>query len=238
MAGGFGRANVVEFALVNARGGRERGAGFVKETLRRPRRLVRLPPKPAILKRQPTDALMNYRFIAPVLGLAIVVALGFAFRPSGTAAAASVSAPAPGAEDLPEAAAASIAWMTWEDAVAANAKAPKRVLVDVYTDWCGWCKRMDATTFKDPKVADLVRENFYAVKLNAEQREDIVYDGHTFKFERMGNRGAHQLAASLLDNRLSYPSIVYLNADMERVMISPGYKDPAAMLTELAQVMK
>jgi len=130
-------------------------------------------------------------------------------------------------------AAASIQWMSWEDAVAANASTPKRLIVDVYTDWCGWCKRMDATTFKDPKVAAYIAENFYAVKLDAEQTEDIVYDGNTFTYQRAGRRGVHQLAASLLDNRLSYPSIVYLNGAMERIMISPGFKDADALLKEL-----
>lgn len=129
--------------------------------------------------------------------------------------------------------AADIVWMSWQEAVEANKKAPKKMIIDVYTDWCGWCKRMDATTFKDPKVTSYIAENFYAVKFDAEQKEDIVYDGNTFSFQRQGNRGVHTLAASLLDNRLSYPSVVYLNANMERIMISPGYKDADSMIKEL-----
>lgn len=131
------------------------------------------------------------------------------------------------------AAVASVQWMSWEDALAANKANPKKMVVDVYTDWCGWCKRMDATTFKDPKVAAYISEHFYAIKLNAEQKEDITYDGHTFSYQRQGKRGVHGLAASLLDNRLSYPSVVYLNGDMERIMISPGYKDAEKFLQEL-----
>ena len=46
--------------------------------------------------------------------------------------------------------------MTWEQAAAANEKEPKKIFVDVYTDWCGWCKRMDVTTFKDPAVVALI----------------------------------------------------------------------------------
>ncbi len=126
-----------------------------------------------------------------------------------------------------------INWMTWEEAVAANKANPKKLVVDVYTDWCGWCKRMDATTFKDPKVEAYIAKNYYAVKFNAEQREDIVYDGNTFSYKQNGKRGVHALAASLLDNRLSYPSVVYFNGDMERIMISAGYKAPDKMLQEL-----
>lgn len=126
-----------------------------------------------------------------------------------------------------------INWMTWEEAVKANKANPKKIVVDVYTDWCGWCKRMDATTFKDPEVEAYIAKNYYAVKFNAEQREDIVYDGNTFSYQQNGRRGVHMLAASLLDNRLSYPSVVYFNGDMERIMISAGYKAPDKMLQEL-----
>lgn len=129
-----------------------------------------------------------------------------------------------------------IRWMSWDEAIAANKVAPKHMIIDVYTDWCGWCKRMDATTFKDPRVVKYITDNFYAVKFDAEQKADIVYDGNTFSYQKAGNRGVHALAASLLDNRLSYPSIVYFNNKMERVMISPGFKDADAVLAELAQV--
>ena len=126
-----------------------------------------------------------------------------------------------------------IAWLSWEEAVAANVRDPRPLIVDVYTDWCGWCKRMDATTFRDPAVVKYVSDRFHPVKLNAEQTADISYDGHTFKYQRSGARGVHELAASLLDNRLSYPSIVYLNPQMERVMIAPGFKDADAIMRDL-----
>lgn len=145
-----------------------------------------------------------------------------------------IESPAPMLFDI-EASVADINWLSWEQAVKANARSAKPLVVDVYTDWCGWCKRMDATTFKDPRVAEYVNANFYAVKLDAEQKGDIVYDGTTFSFQQQGKRGVHTLAASLLDGRLSYPSIVYLNGEMERTMISPGFKDADALLAELKQ---
>ena len=134
----------------------------------------------------------------------------------------------------PEAAdAPTIQWMTWEEMVVAQQTDSRKVMVDVYTDWCGWCKRMDKTTFVDPKVTALVNEKFYAVKLDAEQREDIQYNEHTFKWVAGGRNGVHQLAYSLLDGRLSYPSIVYLNENMERITIAPGFKDQQGLLKDL-----
>lgn len=127
----------------------------------------------------------------------------------------------------------SIQWMSWEEAIEASNKNPKKIFVDMYTDWCGWCKRMDATTFKDSELVKYMNENFYAVKFDAEQKEDVVYDGHTFKFVDSGRRGYHELAASLLNGRLGYPSFVFMDEDQKRITISPGYKDANRMLMEL-----
>ena len=133
------------------------------------------------------------------------------------------------------ASATGIKWMTWEDAVALNQKAPRKIIVDVFTDWCGWCKKMDKGTFLDPAVAAYVNEKFYAVKLNAEQRADITFNAEVFKFvpSETGRGGVHSLAYALLDGKMGYPSMVYLNEKYERIMISPGYKETPDMLKEL-----
>lgn len=125
-------------------------------------------------------------------------------------------------------------WYTWEEAAALNKTKPRKIFVDVYTDWCGWCKRMDKSTFVDEKVAAYLSANFYPVKLNAEQREDILFNGETFKFVETGNgKGVNTLAYALLDGKMGYPSMVYLNEKYERIMISPGYKEAPDMLKEL-----
>ncbi|MDX1666172.1 MAG: DUF255 domain-containing protein [Saprospiraceae bacterium] len=127
-------------------------------------------------------------------------------------------------------------WYTWEEAIAANKEEPKKLFIDVYTDWCGWCKKMDQTTFSDPKVAAYLNENFYPVKFNAEQRESIVYDGHELKYKQAGRRGVHELAYSLLNGRLSYPSYVYLDEERKRITISPGYKAAEPFLKEIKYI--
>ncbi|MGB3078914.1 MAG: DUF255 domain-containing protein, partial [Saprospiraceae bacterium] len=48
---------------------------------------------------------------------------------------------------------AQINWLTWEEAQAKNQQHPKKFIVDVYTQWCGWCKKMDKATFEEPKIA-------------------------------------------------------------------------------------
>jgi thioredoxin-related protein len=157
-----------------------------------------------------------FKYVVSSLALTVVVTGLFAFR----------SAPKP-ADPTP------MRWYTWEEAVELNKSKPKKIFVDVYTDWCGWCKKMDKSTFVDPAVMAYMTEHFYPVKLNAEQKEDIVFNGETFKYVTQGSRGVHTLAYALLDGQMSYPSFVTLNEKFERIMISPGYKEAPDMLKEL-----
>ncbi len=131
----------------------------------------------------------------------------------------------------------SITWYSWEEAIELQKENPKKLFIDVYTDWCHWCKRMDKTTFKNKSVAKVMNEHFYAVKFNAEQRESIEYKDYTLKYlPNAGRRGVHELAYALLDGQMGYPSFVYLDENGDRITISPGYKDAKAIQKELAFV--
>ena len=125
---------------------------------------------------------------------------------------------------------ATIKWYTFEEAVELTKKTPKKIFVDVYTSWCGWCKRMDATTFTHPVIVKYMNEKYYAVKLNAEQKTPITFDGNEFINPNPdARRSVHQFAASLLDNRMSYPTTVYLDENVKRLMVRPGYLVPKAL---------
>lgn len=124
-------------------------------------------------------------------------------------------------------------WYDFENAMAINEKANKKVLVDVYTSWCGWCKVMDKKTFTDPEVVKYLNDNFILVKFNAEIKEPIEYKGQTYEFKQMGRRGANALAIQLLNGRLAYPSLVYLDSQFDKLKVSPGYKTPEQLLGEL-----
>ncbi|WP_224489359.1 thioredoxin family protein [Robertkochia flava] len=120
-----------------------------------------------------------------------------------------------------------ISWMSWEEAIERSTtdSKPKKIFVDVYTDWCGWCKKMDATTFSDPEVAAYMNENFYMVKFDAESREAVEYKEKVFTFQAQGKRGFHELAYALLQGRLSYPSEVFMNEKQELLSPVPGYRE-------------
>ncbi len=122
-----------------------------------------------------------------------------------------------------------VKWMTWEQAIQAikadkkAGRKPKKIFVDIYTNWCGWCKKMDVETFEHKKISPYLNENFYPVKFNAEQKTPITFNGHTYKYITKGRRGYHELAAALLDGKMSYPTVIFLNNDYQLLQRIPGY---------------
>jgi thioredoxin-related protein len=119
-----------------------------------------------------------------------------------------------------------VKWYTFTEAVELNKTAPRKIIVDVYTDWCGWCKKMDAATFQNPKIAKILNEKYYAVKFNAERTDDVVFQGHTFKNNGEGRNAVHDLAAAMLNGKMSYPSIVFMNEKNQLITAVPGYQTP------------
>jgi thioredoxin-related protein len=127
-----------------------------------------------------------------------------------------------------------VRWYSIQEALQLMGKEPKMMVIDVYTDWCGWCKRMDATTFSDPEVANILNKDFYPVKLNAEGREEIVIGERTFRFVDNGGRGYHELAAIVTGGRLSYPTISYVDEQGRVLQAAPGYVGPEQFKVFLA----
>lgn len=121
-----------------------------------------------------------------------------------------------------------VKWHSIEEAVALAKTSPRPIFVDAFTDWCGWCKKLDKDTFSDPVIAEVLNTKYYAVKFDAEGSAPVTFQGR--KFVNDGSLGkTHQLAYALLQGKLGYPSLVFLTATSELITPISGYKTPAQL---------
>lgn len=119
-----------------------------------------------------------------------------------------------------------VKWYTFEEAVELNSQNPKKIFIDVYTDWCSWCKVMDEKTFSHPEIADYLNENYYPVKFNAESTEPVHFANTVFENNGKGRRSMHDLAVALLQGKMSFPSVAYLDENNQLLTAVPGYLTP------------
>lgn len=120
-----------------------------------------------------------------------------------------------------------VKWMSIEDAAANMPKKPKKIIVDVYTDWCTWCKKMDQNTFSDPIISAYMNKFFYSVKLNAESQDTIVFKGKNFINRNLSDkRSTHDFAKAILQGKLSFPSYVLMDEEFNIITVIPGYMTP------------
>lgn len=118
-----------------------------------------------------------------------------------------------------------IKWMTWEEAIAAQKVDERKILVDVYTDWCKVCKKMDKYTFQKDRLAKYINENYYPVKFNAESRQDITFRNKVYKYVNKVGGGYHELALVITQGKLKFPTYVFLDETMSILQPIPGYQD-------------
>ena len=118
-----------------------------------------------------------------------------------------------------------IHWLTIEEAQALSEKEPRKIIMDVYTDWCGWCKKMDKTTFADEDVAKYVNEKFYAVKLKADSKDKVTFKGKEF--------AKGELAQAF--RVTGYPTIVFFDESFTKFQPVSGYRGAEDFLAILKQ---
>ncbi len=116
-----------------------------------------------------------------------------------------------------------IHWLSFEEAVNLNTLKPKKIYIDVYTNWCVWCKKMDQVDFENPKIIEEMNRDYYPVKLNAETRDSIRFDQHVFKY--LTQYRANEFALALLHGQMSYPTTVILDQDKKILSRIPGYME-------------
>ena len=124
---------------------------------------------------------------------------------------------------------AAINWMSLEEAVEAQQDEPRKIMMDVYTQWCGPCKMMMRNTFTNADVIAYINANYYAVKFDAESPEPIEYQDRTFENpgwrpNARGRNSTHQLSRAL--GVRAYPTLVYFDENATVITPISGYKTP------------
>jgi len=104
-------------------------------------------------------------------------------------------------------------WLSFDKGLAEAQKSDKKILVDVYTDWCGWCKRMDRDVYANDKVASYLMQQYVLVKVNAESSEELHYKGKTYS--EMGLAQGFKVTG--------YPTILFLDPNGNHITSLPGY---------------
>ena len=115
-------------------------------------------------------------------------------------------------------------WMNFAEMQAAYAKQPKPILVDLYTDWCGWCKVMEKSTYGNEKVAAYINQHYYAVKFNAESRQKVMFNGKEYGYNE--SMKTNDLALLLSFGDRSYPNTIFLGSIADRPAPLAGYLKP------------
>ena len=105
----------------------------------------------------------------------------------------------------------------------------KKIIVFIHTDWCQYCQKMKATTFKNQEIIQILNSDFYFIDFNAEEKRDISFNGKTFKYQPTGNNvGVHELALQLgtINNQIAYPVLCVLNEKNEIILQYNNYLSP------------
>jgi len=126
-----------------------------------------------------------------------------------------------------------INWISLAEAEKLMAKEPRKVMIDVYTKWCGPCRMMDENTFKNPTVVEYVNKHYYAIKFDAESSEEVHFKGNTYKNEafdpaKSSRNSTHELTMAIapVNGRIAYPTVVYLDEEFKIVAPVQGYHTP------------
>ncbi len=114
-----------------------------------------------------------------------------------------------------------IEWISFDEAEKRMQKEPRKVWIDVYTDWCGWCKVLDKKTFSHPEVIKYMNTKYYAIKFDAERLDSISFGGKKWGF--MPEYKANALAVQLMNGQMSYPTSIVMMENFQSPSPIPGY---------------
>ena len=114
-----------------------------------------------------------------------------------------------------ESASRAIKWIEMEEAVNKNYSEPRKLFVYIYSDNCGWCKRMNDISFSDTVISNYINNHFYPVRLNSSISRNVTIGNRTFRYvpadPAKNIPSHHELVVTLLKGRLAFPAVAFIN---------------------------
>jgi thioredoxin-related protein len=117
------------------------------------------------------------------------------------------------AEAVEEAKPFALNWLSYNEGLALAEKENKYVLINFYTDWCGYCKKMDKETYSNEEVKSILNENFVIVKVNAESENKVIENGEEISERELAR--LYQVSG--------YPTTWFLESNHSQIAPLPGY---------------
>lgn len=137
----------------------------------------------------------------------------------------------------------SIHWMTMNEALEAQKKQPKKILVNFFAKWCPMCKRMDGHTYTNPEIVKYINENFYAVNFDSEGGESVDFQGKKYgnptynpNAEVKYGGGASVNEFAILMGVRGYPTMVLFDENAQPITHFSGYIKPREVEPYLAVI--
>ena len=128
-----------------------------------------------------------------------------------------------------------IQWNSIQD-ISTLKDSDKKTLVFIYTDWCKWCKEMQESSFNDPEVTSFINEHFKAIKFNGESNKNISYKDKVYTLKKENNLLFHELTYEFNRGNISYPSLVFLDDDLNMIQAINGFRNKEDILKILKYI--
>lgn len=119
-----------------------------------------------------------------------------------------------------------VRWVPLENGLKSAETSKKYLFVSVYTDWCGYCRKLEATTYKAPPVIAELDKHFESVKLNAESDELVTWKGKKITAR----------ALTALWGVEGFPTLLFINRHGEIVGSFNSYVEPDMMVKLLTYI--
>jgi thioredoxin-related protein len=120
----------------------------------------------------------------------------------------------------------SVKWKPFEKGLKDAAASKKYSFVDVYTDWCGYCKQLEATTLRAKPVLAELEKNFVSIRFNAESEEMVTWKGKQMTMRELSaNWGVE-----------GFPTMLFLNSKGEIIGSFASYAEADLMVNLLKYI--